>query len=111
MQRHDQFHTTASESDIQQNKGIAIVSYILFFIPLLMAKESPYAQFHAKQGFNLFLLAVVVNIVLGIIPIIGWLLLPLANIGVLALAIIGILNVVNGQLKRLPFIGEIVILK
>ncbi|QJD83198.1 DUF4870 domain-containing protein [Cohnella herbarum] len=111
MQRHEEFNTTVSESDIRQNKGITIVAYILFFIPLLAAKESPFAQFHAKQGFNLFLLALAVNIVLGIIPIIGWLLLPLANLGVLVLAIIGILNVVNGQVKRLPLIGDIVILK
>jgi uncharacterized membrane protein len=101
----------ASETDIQQNKGMAICAYILFFVPLLAAKESPYAQYHAKQGFNLFLLAVAVNIILGIIPIIGWLLLPVANLGVLALAIIGIFGVVNGQEKPLPIIGEIKILK
>ncbi|QMV44831.1 hypothetical protein FPL14_01440 [Cohnella cholangitidis] len=99
------------ESDIQQNKGMAIIAYILFFIPLLAAKESPFAQYHAKQGLNLFLLALAVNIVLGIIPIIGWLLLPLANLGVLALAILGIVNAVNGQNKPLPLIGQIVIMK
>ena len=101
----------ASESDIQQNKGMAIVAYILFFIPLLAAKESPFAQYHAKQGFNLFLLAWAVNIVLGISPCIGWILLPFANLGVLALAIIGIIGVVNGQEKPLPIIGDIKILK
>jgi len=100
-----------TESDIQQNKGMAIVAYILFFVPLLAAKESPFAQYHARQGLNLFLLALATNIVLGIIPIIGWLLLPLANLGILALAIIGILGAANGQVKPLPLIGKIEILK
>ncbi|OXS59841.1 hypothetical protein B1A99_09890 [Cohnella sp. CIP 111063] len=100
-----------TESDVQQNKGMAMVAYILFFIPLLAAKESPYAQYHARQGFNLFLLALATNVVLGIIPIIGWLLLPLANIGILCLVIIGILAAANGQAKPLPLIGKYEILK
>ncbi|MFC4307297.1 DUF4870 domain-containing protein [Cohnella boryungensis] len=101
----------SSESDIQQNKGMAIVAYILFFVPLLAAKESPYAQYHARQGLNLFLLALAVNIVLGILPFIGWILLPFANLGVLGLMIIGILAAVNGQTKPLPLIGNYQILK
>jgi len=100
-----------TESDIQQNKGMAIVAYILFFIPLLAAKESPYAQYHARQGFNLFLLALASNVILGIIPIIGWLLLPLVNLGIFALLIIGILAAANGQVKPLPLIGKYEILK
>ncbi len=100
-----------TESDIQQNKGMAIVAYILFFVPLLAAKESPYAQYHARQGFNLFLLALATNVVLGIIPIIGWLLLPLANLCILGLVIIGILAAANGQVKPLPLIGKYEILK
>ncbi|MFB9278380.1 DUF4870 domain-containing protein [Cohnella cellulosilytica] len=100
-----------TESDIQQNKGMAIVAYILFFVPLLAAKESPFAQYHARQGFNLFLLALATNVVLGILPFIGWLLLPLANLGILALVIIGILAAANGQVKPLPLIGKYEILK
>jgi len=100
-----------TESDIQQNKVMAIIAYILFFVPLLAAKESPYAQYHARQGFNLFLLALATNVVLGIIPIIGWLLLPFANLGILALVIIGILAAANGQVKPLPLIGKYEILK
>jgi len=100
-----------TETDIQQNKGMAIIAYILFFVPLLAAKESPYAQYHARQGLNLFLLALAVNVVLGIIPILGWLLLPFANIGILVLLIIGILAAANGQVKPLPLIGKYQILK
>ncbi|WP_239616770.1 DUF4870 domain-containing protein [Cohnella mopanensis] len=106
MQRHE----VTSENDIQQNKGMAILAYILFFIPLLAAKESPFAQFHAKQGLNLFLLGLAIYIVSVIIPFLGAL-YSLADLGVLALAIYGIVNAVNGRMKPLPLIGQIVILK
>ncbi|WP_309244797.1 DUF4870 domain-containing protein [Cohnella silvisoli] len=102
---------TVNETDVQQNKGMAIVGYILFFVPLLAAKESPFAQYHARQGLNLFLLALAVNIVLGILPFIGWLLLPFANLAILGLMIIGILAAANGQIKPLPIIGKYEILK
>ncbi|MFC4600754.1 DUF4870 domain-containing protein [Cohnella hongkongensis] len=100
-----------TESDIQQNKVMAIIAYLLFFVPLLAAKDSPFAQYHARQGLNLFLLALATNIVLGIIPFIGWLLLPLANLVILGLVIIGILAAANGQVKPLPLIGKYEILK
>ncbi|TVX95323.1 DUF4870 domain-containing protein [Cohnella terricola] len=101
----------STETDIQQNKGMAILAYILFFVPLLAAKESAFAQYHAKQGLNLFLLALASNIVLGIIPIIGWILVPFANLFVLGLVIIGIMAAANGQEKPLPLIGKYQILK
>jgi uncharacterized membrane protein len=97
--------------DVQANKVMAILAYIIFFIPLLAAKDSPFAKYHANQGLVLFLIAVGANIVLGIIPIIGWVLLPLANIAVFVLAIIGIINAANGHKKPLPLIGGITLLK
>lgn len=98
-------------ADVDRNKGMAIVAYILFFIPLLAAKDSKYAMYHANQGLTLFLTAVAVNIVLGIIPILGWILLPFANLAVLVLAILGIIAAAQGQVKRLPVIGQYTLLK
>jgi uncharacterized membrane protein len=98
-------------NDVQANKVMAILAYIIFFIPLLAAKDSPFAKYHANQGLVLFLVAVGANIVLGIIPILGWVLLPIANIAVLVLAIIGIINSANGNMKPLPLIGGITLLK
>ena len=36
-------------ADIEANKMMALLSYIIFFIPLLAAKGSKYAMFHANQ--------------------------------------------------------------
>jgi uncharacterized membrane protein len=59
----------------------------------------------------LFLAAVASNIVLGPIPIIGWILLPFAYLAIFVFAIIGIMNAANGRNKPLPLIGGINILK
>jgi uncharacterized membrane protein len=98
-------------SDVQSNKGMAVLAYIIFFIPLLAAKDSKFAMYHANQGLVLFLAAVASNIVLGMIPIIGWILLPFAYLAVLVFIIIGIMNAANGRNKPLPLIGGISILK
>lgn len=94
--------------DVQDNKVMAILAYLIFFIPLIAAKDSRFAMFHANQGFNNFLLAVAVNIIGSILPFIGWfIILPIGNIVVFIFAILGIVNAVNGQEKELPLIGKL----
>jgi uncharacterized membrane protein len=100
-----------TSADVEKNKIMAVLAYILFIIPLLGAKDSPFVMYHANQGLILFLFALAANIILGIIPIIGWLLLPVANLVVLILAIIGIINAANGEMKPLPVIGKYQLLK
>jgi uncharacterized membrane protein len=47
------------------------------------------------------------NIVLGIIPVLGWILMPFYNIGILVLGIIGLINGFGGKVKHLPVIGKL----
>ena len=99
-------------ADIEANKMMALLSYIIFFIPLLAAKESRYAMFHANQGLILFLAGVVVSIAGSIIPILGWfIILPVGCIIVAVLGILGIINAWKGVAKDLPIIGKIRIIK
>jgi uncharacterized membrane protein len=99
-------------ADVEKNKIVAALAYIIFFIPLLAARESRYAMFHANQGLVLFLSALALNIVGTIIPVIGWLLiLPLGNLLIFVWAIMGIIRAAGGQMKPLPLIGGIEILK
>lgn len=99
-------------ADAEQNKVMAILAYILFFIPMLAAKDSRFAMYHANQGLVLFLFTLIANVVGGIIPVIGWfVILPLAGIASLVFAIMGIINAANGLMKPLPLIGGVNILK
>ncbi|WP_412966800.1 DUF4870 domain-containing protein [Fredinandcohnia sp. 179-A 10B2 NHS] len=98
--------------DVEDNKVMAILAYIIFFLPLLAARESTFAMYHANQGLLLFLLAVGINIVGTIIPFIGWMIiLPLGNLLVLALAILGIINAAKGDEKPLPILGKYRLIK
>ena len=89
----------------KKNIGMAIVAYILFFVPLLTeSKNDPFVKYHTKQGLALFIASFIVMIVsrMPVIQLFTW---PL-NIVVLILFIMGILNAVNGKEKPLPLIGR-----
>lgn len=104
------------QSDAEKNKPMAIIGYIipiLFFVPLITdAKNSAFAKFHANQQLNLLLAAIAVNIVGGIIPVLGWfIILPLGTIALIVFAIMGIINGAKGEMKKLPLIGGFELIK
>lgn len=96
------------QEDIAKNKVFAIFAYIgiLFLIPLLAAKDSPFARFHANQGMVLFIINIAIGIASGIIEILG-----ILGIATLVFMVMGIINAANGKGKRLPLIGKIELLK
>jgi uncharacterized membrane protein len=100
----------AGTDDIEKNKGIAAITYILFFLPYLVAPQSKFAMYHANQSLILLIVSVVGGTVLGIIPLLGWALLPLFWIATFVLWLIGIINALNGKMKPLPLIGNYTIL-
>lgn len=97
--------------DIEKNKTMAGLAYLLFFLPLITCPESGYAKFHANQALLLWIAGIAGTVILGIIPIIGWMLIPVFGIGVLILGIMGLVNGFGGKAKRLPLIGKFDILK
>lgn len=91
-----------------------VLSYlgILALIPLLVEKEDDEVQWHAKHGLVLFgawlAVWIVISIlaqvpVLGCIAMIGW---PLAGLGYLIVAIMGIVNATQGQRFRVPWLSD-----
>ena len=111
-------------ADIASNKAMAILSYfgLLVLIPLLAAKNSRFARFHANQGLILLIAEVVgtvgrsiLSMVLKYIPYIGGMLSGLVSFvisaALLALAVIGIINAAQGKAKELPVIGKLRLLK
>jgi len=48
--------TITTTRDVEQNKGMAIIAYILFFIPILTGdhKKSRFVMYHTNQGLVLF---------------------------------------------------------
>lgn len=116
-------------TDAHNNKGMAVVAYLLFFIPLLTGahKTSPFVKYHTNQGTVLFILAIAWSVVYWIITAILtaiffrsglfglWGILN-TLIGLLwfvptILCILGIVNAVKGITKPLPVIGKFRIIK
>lgn len=90
----------------EKNVGMAILAYILFFVPLLTdAKNDPFVKFHVKQGLVLFIGWVAVAII-SALPVFGWFAARLLNLVLFVLMIIGIINAANGKQVFLPLIGK-----
>ena len=115
-EKFNEFNNTADTTakydaqDIEKNKVMALLAYIIFLIPLLAAKDSKFARFHTNQGLVLFLGGIIASVV-AVIPVIGWIVAPIAGLVITVLAVIGILNALNGRAKELPVIGKFKILK
>lgn len=105
------------------DKVYGILSYIgiLVLVPLLAGKTQ-FARFHANQGLVLFIadiiLGVLIGITTGVLSLLGVVGLVLGSIvsGVLGLCIfvmviMGIINAANGEMKPLPVIGGIKLIK
>ena len=104
----------ASSEDAEKNKAMGMVGYIipiLFFLPLISdAKDSPFAKFHANQQLVLLITWVAVSFLGGIIPFLIWF-VPFGSIFCLVLMVMGIINASKGEMKELPLIGGISIIK
>lgn len=99
----------------KRNTLMAILAYlgILIIIPFLMAKDDPFVKFHIKQGLVLVIIELVIY-VLGMAMGIMWLMffpvMKVVNIihfALIVFSITGIVNVVQGQEKKLPLVGHL----
>lgn len=120
MQQTSETSASQGADGVSEHKLYAILGYILpflFFLPLLQesSKNNAFARFHANQQLILLIgwagLYVVSNMLVMILYMIGVFLLPLLNLAFLVLAIIGIINAAQGQMKELPVIGKFRLLK
>ncbi len=96
----------------EQNTVMAVVAYILFFIPLLTdAKNDPFVKYHVKQGLVLFITYIIVMVISRMLfsfalgfGFFG--LTSLLNVALLVLLVMGIMHAINGEQKPLPLIGQ-----
>ena len=99
--------SAANSKDVEENKLMAAVGYlgILCLIPLLLKRNSPYAQFHAKQGLVILIVWVILWIG-NIIPILGQIVWAVGSVVLLIVVILGIVNALNGKMWPIPFLGK-----
>lgn len=100
-------HTTQTDTT---DKTIGIVAY-LTLIGLVVAfvvnkdKNNSFTDYHIKQSLGLCVLGFGLFII-GLVPILGWILSFMGSLFLLYLWIMGIMNAVNGKTKPVPFFGR-----
>ena len=101
-------------NDVDDHKLFAIIGYILpflFFVPMVQdaSKNNVFARYHANQQLTLLVLCIGLYILGQVIYSISYMLMvfiPLLNIGLLVLAIMGIIHAAQGEMKELPLVGK-----
>lgn len=119
------------DPDVEHHKGMAILAYVCFLIPLLAVPKSKFARFHANQGLLTFIIwcvAILGNLALyffdflilphltamGILHAFFSCIIVLIEggmlAGALAATLYGIIQAANGQKKELPLFGKITLI-
>lgn len=101
-----------SREDFEQNRSIAALGYIVFFLPLILRSDSKLGRYCANQGLILTVLILLVSIlvhILSSIPLIGWLFALAGGLASFALFCIGVLcfarMMTNDHVTELPYVG------
>jgi len=88
-----------------------MLSYLLGFITgvafLVLEKDDRYVRFHAMQSTLVFGGLLVLNILLGMVPILGWLISFLLLPVTLVLWLVLMFKAYQGEKFKLPYVGEI----
>lgn len=94
-------------------KTTGIIGYltIIGWLIAFLAGDKEGAKFHLNQSLVIILFSLVANMVLPMIPILGWLLSIVVNVAQWVFVILGIISAAKDEEKELPFIGAIKILK
>lgn len=98
-----------NQKDKEENY-IAALSYLVFFLPILLRPNSKFTRFHANQGLILFIIATLSSIVIWI-PKIGMTISFIIRITLFILFVYGISNAIQGKMIKFPIVGKFNIIK
>jgi uncharacterized membrane protein len=91
----------------QDDKVFAALSYmwILCLVPLLIKRDREFVQYHARQGLVLFIAELILSVI-GMIPVLGWLVGFFGWIAATILSVLGIVAALVGRYWEMPFLGS-----
>jgi uncharacterized membrane protein len=96
-----------SSTGLEENVA-GFLCYILGFVSgivfLVVEKESSFVKFHARQSTVTFLILLVISLVFGWIPVIGF----LVFIAILILWLFLMIKALQGERYLLPIVGQMV---
>lgn len=88
-----------------------VIAYItvipaIIFLALEPYNRSSFVRFHSWQSIFFGIAVFAANIILGLIPILGWIILVPLSLGFLILWILVMVKASKGERYKLPFIGN-----
>lgn len=99
----------AGQSAGLQSNLAAALCYLwitaIIFLLLEPYNRDKFVRFHAFQALFLGLASIAGQVILSVIPVLGWMLLPVWSLLVLVLAIIGAVKAYNNETWNIPAIG------
>jgi uncharacterized membrane protein len=84
-----------------------LLGFVTGIILLLVEKQSKFVRFHAMQSTILYGGIFIINIALGFIPIIGWLVGLILSFVAFILWIVCMWKAFQGETYKVPFVGDI----
>lgn len=104
-----------ADSTMGNEKLMGALSYLLGpvtgIIFLVMEKKNQFVRFHAMQSTIVFGAILLLNIILGIVPVLGWIialiLSPIMAIVSFILWLVLMWKAYNGEKYMLPYFGKI----
>ncbi len=93
-----------------EGKTVAIIAH-LTWVGLLIAfiinndNSSSIGSFYIRQNLGLLIMGLIVG-VLGVVPVVGWILGAILGVALLIFWIISIINALGGKEKPVPLVGK-----
>ena len=84
--------------------GLGWITGLIFY---LIEKENKFVRFHAFQSIVVFGAGMVLQLVLAVVPVIGWALIPIVYLLELVLWIVLMIKAYQGEKIKLPIAGDL----
>lgn len=98
-----------TSSGLDQNLAAALtypLGFITGLIFLLIEKENQFVKFHALQSIFTSIALFILSIILGFIPIIGWIISILSTPIIIVFIVILAFKAYKGEWVKVPVIGD-----
>lgn len=95
--------TTKTNSSMHIIAYITIIGLIIAFIS--NKDKDELTTYHIRQSLGIGLTSLALMVV-GMIPILGWVISILGSLFVIYLWIMGLMNAINGKMQPVPLLGE-----
>ena len=105
-----------TQEEINDGKGMAILAWIIFLVPLFAARDKKYAMFHTEQAIILWIFFIVIYFAIWILTIIigqisSTLACIISGLGIIpwiayiVFWIMGLISAIQGKTTPVPVIG------